>query len=83
MAGAGVCTTISTELWLHRKEIQMELEPLASLRNPGVFCFPFFPLSALEMVKHLGQRIPKPPLLVKLLTCFSVKTMHNLIVLIS
>lgn len=61
----------------------MELEPLASLRNPGVFCFSYFPLVNPGNGKLLGQRIQKSPLLVELLTCFSVKTMHNSIVLIS
>lgn len=37
----------------------MELEPLASLRNPGVFCFSYFPLVNPGNGKLLGQEYKK------------------------
>lgn len=83
MEGAGVCLTISTEHWLCRERDSGGVGTTGKPQKSWSFLFSFFPLVSPGNCKHLGQRIQKISIINLLLTCFSVKTTHNLIVLIS
>lgn len=79
-----VCISISTEQWLHRERDSDGAGTTGkSKKSWGVLVSFLPPLVSPGNCKHLGQRIENSALLVKLLTCFCVKTMHTLIVLIS